>query len=103
MNVEDEKVQISLPEAEIQSMGIVDDTFTEESVISNEDSFWNKNKITAEEQKTVVSDAQDKMKNEVMQNKSLINKATERAKRLIENYIKQLGDVTGTEYVIEWK
>lgn len=103
MKVMNETVKIALPEAEIQDIGIVDDTFTEESIISNSDSFWNKNKITAEEQKEVVLDAQNKMRNEVMQNKSLMNQATEQAKNLIENYINQLGDVSGTEYIIEWE
>lgn len=102
MNVDGENIKISMPEAEIQEIGIVDDTFTDESVISNSDSFWNKNKITAEDQKKVVADAQKEMEKEVKENKSIMNKATQRAKTLIENYIMQLGETVGLTYEIEW-
>ena len=102
MDILGENVKITLPEAEIQEIGIVDETFTEESIISNEDSFWNKNKITAEDQQKIVADAQEEMKNEVAGNQSILNQATERAKNLIENYIIQLGNSAGISYHIEW-
>lgn len=102
MVVDGDRVKITLPKAEIQKIGIVDESFNEESVISNSDSFWNKNKITAEEQKKIVAEAQDKMKKEVQNNRGIMDKATQRAKTLIENYIKQLGEVVGITYQIEW-
>lgn len=102
MEIDGDTVKITLPEAEIQSIGIIDETFTEDSVVSSSDSFWNKNKITAEEQKAIVADAQDTMKEEVKSNQAIMNKATERAKVLIENYINQLGSATGMTYTIEW-
>ena len=42
------------------------------------------------------------MKEEVKSNQAIMNKATERAKVLIENYINQLGSATGMTYTIEW-
>lgn len=37
------------------------------------------------------------------ENTALLVNAQERAKKMIENYIMQLGETTGTEYQITWK
>lgn len=103
MKINGENVEITLPDAEIQSVGIVDETFTEESVILSQDSFWNKNKITADEQKTIIAQAQETMCKKVKSNESIMKKSTERAKTLIENYINQLGKATRVMYHITWK
>lgn len=103
MTMDGETIKISLPDAQIQAVGIVDGSLTEDSVISSADSIWNKNEITAEEQKNIIADAQKKMEEEVKANKGIMSKATKRAKILIENYIQQLGNSTGVTYRIEWE
>lgn len=102
MTVDGDLIRISLPKAEIQNIGIIDESFHEGAVISNADGFWNENKITAEDQKQIVANAQNEMKNEVQNNQGIMEKATRRAKTLIENYINQLGDAVGITYKIEW-
>ncbi|MBQ7924687.1 MAG: DUF4230 domain-containing protein [Lachnospiraceae bacterium] len=103
MRIEGTDVYITIPDAEVQSMNKDDASYNEDSVISSADGFFNKNKITVEEQQQAVVDAQEKMKETVLANKDLLNKAKERAKTLIENYIKNLGQTTGVTYNVIWE
>ena len=43
------------------------------------------------------------MKNSVEENSQLLKMAQERAKALIEQYITQLGELSKTNYNIEWQ
>ena len=43
------------------------------------------------------------MENAVIENQALFRQAEERAKKLIENYINNLGEAVGKGYTIEWK
>ena len=42
------------------------------------------------------------MEASIMQNKNLLRNAQNRAKDLIANYIKTIGELKGVEYKIEW-
>lgn len=42
------------------------------------------------------------MKESVLNNKSLLISAQDRAKQLIENYINQIGEISDTTYNITW-
>lgn len=102
MKVDGENVSVFIPEAEVLSVKIDADSLTEDSYIESQDSWLNHNKISADNQTEAINQAQENMENEVRGNSSLLLTAQNRAKALIENYIRQLGEAAGIEYKIEW-
>lgn len=102
MDVQNTTVTVTLPEAKVLEIGIANDSWNESSYIHSGDSWFNKNKITAEDQKNAIADAQTKMKETAEGNTQLLEQARSRAQKLIENYIKKLGDLSGVEYEIKW-
>lgn len=101
LEADGENVTITLPNAKLLSCSVK--TIDQDSYVYSDDSWFNKNPITAEDQTAAVNDAQKTMKKTVMKNTALFVQAQERAKTLIENYITQLGDAYGAEYHIIWK
>lgn len=100
INVNDDIVKIKLPEILVLDI----DRSTEEwkDTISTKDAFFNKNKLTAEKQNEIVDKAQDKMKETVLANKSLLESARNRVKLQVENFINSFGEAAGIEYKIVW-
>ena len=103
MRIEGTDVIVTMPEVEIQNISIVESSYNADSVIVSEDAFFNKNKITVEEQQSVVEDAQKEMEATLMANSDLKNRAQDRAKTLIESYINNLGQATGVSYNVVWE
>ncbi len=101
MEVEGEKVTVFIPKATVLDAGR--EAKEEHSVISSDDSWFNANKITAEEQTAALNQAQAQMRETASQNSTLLTTAQNRAKALIQNYIKRLGELSNIEYKIEWK
>lgn len=102
MKIEGDKVTVFIPEAKLLSTSIFDKELNEKSYIFSGDSWFNKNKITADDQTAAINNAQSKMEETVMNNFSLLLSAQTRAQKLIENYIVQLGQLSNIEYKIEW-
>ena len=104
MKIEGDKVTVFIPNAKLLKIDISEeeDDFNEKSYISSGDSWFNKNKITADDQTAAINNAQSKMEETVMNNSSLLLSAQTRAQKLIENYIVQLGQLSNIEYKIEW-
>ncbi len=103
MDISEDTITIKLPEAEILSMKVDENSLTDNSYISDKDSIFFKNKITAEDQTQAINDAQEEMKETILANESLMLSARERAQKLIENYINSLGEITGVKYTINWE
>lgn len=103
MNLSGTDVTVELPKAKLLNIDIDDDTFNKKSFFFSEDSFWNGNKITATDQTKAINKAQKTMKKTVKKNKGIFLRAQEEAKKLIENYIDNLGKLTGEKYNIKWK
>lgn len=101
IEINDSVVNVSMPPAKIQNIGVIDDTNRVE--IYSKDSAINKNTVTAEKQAEAIAEAQENMLKQVENKKELFIQAEEQAKCLIENYIKNLGELTDTEYTINWK
>ena len=95
-------VTVTIPEAEVQQVNVDDDSYNSDSYIFSEDGI-NKNEITAEDATGAVENARNEMIKTAEENTALLVNAQERAKKMIENYIMQLGETTGTEYQITWK
>lgn len=102
MKIEGDKVSVFIPEAKLLSTSIHEKELNEESYIFSGDSWFNKNKITAEDQTSAINKAQTEMSETVMNNDTLLLSAQTRAQKLIENYIVQLGQLSNIEYKIEW-
>lgn len=99
MSIDGNQITIKIPKAQILRTSI--DEINEDSFMFSSDG-WNKNEITASDQTAAISNAQTEMEKTAAQNVALLQKAQNRAKDLITNYIHQLGLVTGTEYTIVW-
>lgn len=102
MDVQDTTVTVTLPEAKILSIDVDQDSWDESKYIHSGDSWFNQNKITAEDQISAITAAQEKMKETAEGNIELLAKARSRAQKLIENYINKLGELSGIEYEIKW-
>lgn len=101
MEVSGADVKITLPKAQVLSISIDMDSLGEESYISSQDGF-NSNKISAEDQTKAIKESQEQMKEKVMNDEKLLLMAQNRAKKLIENYLIQLGKTQGIDYKITW-
>ena len=60
-------------------------------------------KITAEDQSQAFAEAQENMLKEAQKDDTLLFQAKERAKTLLLNYVKNIGDAVGTVYEVEWE
>lgn len=101
IDIKDTVVTVSMPPASIQNIGVTEDI--ERVEIYSKDSVINKNTVTAEKQAEAIAEAQENMREKVQDNKALFVQAEEQAKALIENYIKQIGELSDTEYTVKWK
>ncbi len=101
IEIKDDVVTVNLPPAQIQNIGVTDNTDRIE--IYSKDSVINKNTIPAEKQAEAIAEAQENMLKKVEDNKVLFIQAEEQAKSLIENYIKNIGELSDTEYTVKWK
>lgn len=102
MKVKETDIEINLPAAKVLNISIDKDSLSEDSYIASKDGI-NRNKISAEDQTAAIRKAQEDMKETVRANSSLLLNAQYRAKKLIENYIEQLGKAQGIEYSIKWE
>ena len=103
MKIDGEKITVVLPPAKLLSIDISENDLNESSYILEEDTwFFTKNKITAEDQTNAINNAQSTMAESVKNNTSLLLNAQSRAQDLIENYINQMGEISGINYTIEW-
>ena len=91
-------VKVSCPSASIQEIYLDKDS-VQDPVTDN--GFFAK--LTAEERNTMVSEAQKDMEQKANENAMMLNQATERAKNLIEKYVKNAGKVIGKDYTVEWE
>ncbi len=101
MKVRGNSVTVDIPAAEVIDIGILNDEFKESNVIVEKDGI-NKNQITTEKQKEAIEKGQQEMLNSMKQNTSLLLSAQNRAKKMIENYIREFGKIVGKEYQIKW-
>ena len=85
----------------ILTITVKPESYTDDSYVISPDGI-NKNPILPEEQAAAIKSAQDDMKESVLNNKSLLISAQDRAKQLIENYINQIGEISDTTYNITW-
>lgn len=105
MKISGDDVEVAIPEAKILSRPNVETTsFNKNSIIEDKDRrIIFKNEITSEDITKVIKKAQDEMLITASNDQEVLDKAKDRAKLLISNYIKQIGKSTNKEYNIVWK
>lgn len=103
MELDTDTVTVSIPEAELLSINILENDLNKNSYISNEDSALVKNPITADDQIKAINTAQKHMEDSVKSNNALLVNAQEQAKKSIKNYINKMGEITDTKYKVKWK
>lgn len=90
-------VKVTIPDAEILSVDLDEDSMNEPLTDTG---FMTE--ITKEEETEALAEAQNHMEETAKENGNLLNQAKERAKSLIEGYVKNVGEQIGKEYTVEW-
>lgn len=90
-------VKVTIPDAEILNVDLDEDSMSEPLTDTG---FMTE--ITKEEETEALAEAQNHMEETAKGNGNLLNQAKERAKSLIEGYVKNVGEQIGKEYTVEW-
>ena len=98
MDMNGNKITITLPEAKVLDCIVNDDELYEESYVVDKNSV----KVKAEDEIEAFDAAQKKLAESVSTDTTLLHEAQERAKALLINYIKNIGEATGKDYSIRW-
>ena len=99
MQVKDDQVEITMPKAKVMHCTVDAATLTKDSFIVASDSA----KVEAEDQTKAYNEAQKNMEEEASGDSALLAAAQQRAQNLLEEYVKNVGNAIGREYVISWK
>lgn len=93
-----ENVTITIPPAKVLGCKVDDGTLTEDSFIVAQNSA----KVEAEHQIEAFKEAQAKMQEEASNDTVLLANAQQRAQKLLEDYVTNIGDCVGKTYKIKW-
>lgn len=102
MEVNGNVVTITLPDAKILSCKLDDSSLSKDTFYS-ESKGLGAGKINAEDQSKAFAQAQENMLEEAQKDDTLLFQAKERAKTLLLNYVKNIGDAVGTVYEVQWE
>lgn len=95
------EVSITMPKAMVLDKNVDAASYNENSFYAEKNTLLN-GKVSAEEQTAAINEAQEKMVEAAQSNEALLQMAQNRAKEMMENYVKQLGVLTETDYHIKW-
>lgn len=101
IEIKGEEVNITIPKAKILSSQVEPESLDKGLYVvssSDDDGAW----ITLEHETEAISLAQENMNQQTKENTLLFEEASERAKKLIQNYVQQMGKLAGKEYNIHW-
>lgn len=90
-------VKITIPDAEILNIDL-----DEESMCEPLTDTGFLTQITKEEETSALAGAQEDMEKTAQENSALLNQAKERAKNIIEGYVKNVGEELGVDYTVKW-
>lgn len=93
----DGKVQVHVPDAQVLDVNVDKDSITAPLV----DAGFLTN-VTTEEKTAAFAQAQKTMEEAAMQNSAILSQSRERAKQVIEGYVKNVGAEMGKDYTVEW-
>ncbi len=101
MEVSGKEITLTMPKAEVLKYKIESNSLDQNSYIVDKDSA----KVTHEHITAALSDAQEKLKKQAESDDTLLSMAQNRAKELLEAYVKNLAMASGNaenEYTINW-
>ena len=98
MEVKNEEVKITIPPAKVLGCKVDEETLSIDLFVIASDSA----KLTPEAQTEAFKEAQDKMLKEATKNKALLSSAQQRAQKLLEDYVNNIGESIGKQYKIKW-
>ena len=91
-------VTVTMPDAQVLNVDVDEDSIgtplTDTGFLTS---------VTTEEKTTTLAGAQEAMEQQAKENTEMLSQAKARAKTLIEEYIKNVGESIGEEYTVEWK
>ncbi len=98
VEVEEDSVTISMPDAKVLDTKVDKNSLTKASYIVDGKSA----KISAEDEIKAFEYAQEKMMKAASEDKALLASAQQRAQILLEEYVANIGNIVGKEYTIKW-
>ena len=98
IQVEGTQITITLPEAKVLGCKVDSASLTKESYIVDRNSA----KIQAEDETFAFEQTQIKLEEAASSNKALLKETQQRAKTLLEDYIKNIGAAVGNQYSVTW-
>lgn len=101
MKVEDDVVQITIPEAKVMDYKVDETSLTEDSYLVGKSGLFAP-EISAEDQSEAFAKAEEKMKETAENDKSLLLQARQRAETLLEEYVRNIGELQGKDYKVEF-
>lgn len=96
MEIVGDQVIITMPEAEVQGCKVDENSLTEESFIIDKKSA----DVLAEHQTAAFEEAQTRLWESAQKDSALLTSAQDRAKELLENYVKNIGELMGRTYTV---
>lgn len=101
MKVEGDVIQITIPEAKVLDYKVDEASLTEDSYLVGKSGLFAP-KISAEKQSDAFAAAEEKMKETAENDKALLLQARQRAETLLEEYARNIGELQGKEYQVEF-
>ncbi len=98
MEVKKDNVNITIPQAQVLDCKVDNATLTEDSFIVTKNSA----KVEAEHQTAAFKEAQSKMQEAASNDTALLSNAQQRAQKLLEDYVNNIGNCIGKKYKINW-
>lgn len=98
MEIQENVVTITMPPAKVLSARVYSDSLNSSSYIVAKDSA----PVTVEDQGIVFQQAQEEILRSASQNQTLLARARQRAKQLLEDYVTNLGNAIGKDYQVRW-
>ncbi|MEE1415955.1 MAG: DUF4230 domain-containing protein [Lachnospiraceae bacterium] len=91
-------VTVTMPDAQVLNVDVDEESL---GTLLTDTGFLTS--VTTEEKTTTLAGAQEAMEQQAKENTEMLSQAKARAKTLIEEYIKNVGESIGEEYTVEWK
>ena len=98
MEIDGDIVTITIPPAKVFGCKVDNETLTKDSFIVAQDSAA----VEAEHQTEAFKDAQAKMREAAENDTALLASAQQRAQKLLEDYVLNIGNSVGKTYTIKW-
>ena len=98
IDVNGTEVSITIPKARILDCKVNEESLTPESIIVAQKSA----DVKAEDQMLAFAEAQGKMQETAAADTTLLANAQQRAQKLLEDYVNNIGNVTGQQYNSKW-